>query len=548
MQVCRSTGSLSWVAACGPLAGALALAISALAAPAVRAETPVWFEVHLVPQFGPNRIPIGLGPRPARRQGYAASFDGQGILVFGGRDGAAIHGDTWRWNGYEWKQLTAVGSGLNMPSPRYDAAMTYDGTRVVLHGGRNAATTFDDTYVWNGSQWSRLAALGTPPGRRHSHAMTFDGARVILLGGMDGGTAIRVTDVWRLAGSTWERISTIGMADNAKNIRVAPGLVAYDATGHRLVLFGGGGPFLVPQRDTWLIDTDDGAWVPCTRPSCTQAALVARSHPGMTYDEDQQRVVLHGGFALAGGALSDTWTFDGLDWSPAATAERPAGRGGHVLAYDPIRRRSATFAGAANRASTGADVPNDTVWEFYRVGHAGCLDDEDCASGICVLPPTPRGTDPRTMVVQGVCCEEYCGACERCDTGGRCRIAAGASCRGEKGCDGVCSEAGRCRYPGPEQRCGTCLACSAITGRCDQMPRDPEDPSCERLWCDKASHQCRDYQRVRRCVAPGQCATRWAHCAAFTNKPDGTPCNCYGGECHDVCAGGFCDRQWGDPQ
>ena len=61
MQVCRSTGSLSWVAACGPLAGALVLAISALAAPAVRAETPVWFEVHLVPQFGPNRIPIGLG-------------------------------------------------------------------------------------------------------------------------------------------------------------------------------------------------------------------------------------------------------------------------------------------------------------------------------------------------------------------------------------------------------------------------------------------------------------------------------------------------------
>jgi hypothetical protein len=275
---------------------------------------------------------------------------------------------------------------------------------------------------------------------------------------------------------------------------------------------------------------------------------VARSNAGLTYDEDWRAAVLFGGFGLSGAGLSDTWRFDGLDWAPVSTTERPPPRGGHVLAYDAVRKRSITVAGAATRASTSADVSEREAWELYRIGHKGCLSDEDCASGICVVPQTARGGNPREIAaMQGVCCDEYCGPCERCNDRGVCQVAAGGPCRGDAGCDGTCSEFGRCQYPGPDRRCGKCLGCNATTGRCDQLPLDVFEPACQQLLCHAGNSQCREYWAQHKCVAPGQCATLWAHCTQWTNKPDGTPCNCFGGQCFDVCSGGFCDRRWGDP-
>jgi hypothetical protein len=48
-----------------------------------------------------------------------------------GRDESGDLGDTWMWDGKVWKQLNTEG-----PSPRLNAAMAFDGQNILLFGGR----------------------------------------------------------------------------------------------------------------------------------------------------------------------------------------------------------------------------------------------------------------------------------------------------------------------------------------------------------------------------------------------------------------------------
>lgn len=111
----------------------------------------------------------------------------------------------------------------------------------------------------------------------------------------------------------------------------------------------------------------------CVRPVCLVAVMhaaamaqaawtqVASGGPparwlhSMTYDSQRQRVVLFGGSANFGSgvvSLSDTWEWDGIAWSQAATTG-PAGPYS-VIAYDSQRGRTVavTTGGAASTYET----------------------------------------------------------------------------------------------------------------------------------------------------------------------------------------------------
>ena len=112
--------------------------------------------------------------------------------------------------------------------------------------------------------------------------------------------------------------------------------MAYDAARQRVVLFGGS------QSSGYLSDTwqwDGTNW--------TQAAPAnsppARTLFAMTYDAARQRVVLFGG--QSSGYLGDTWRWDGANWTPATPTTGPAARAGHNMTYDATRQRVVLFGG-----------------------------------------------------------------------------------------------------------------------------------------------------------------------------------------------------------
>jgi hypothetical protein len=112
------------------------------------------------------------------------AYDGsRGVVVLFGGQGSGWFDDTWEWNGANWSQRTA-GAG---PGARIGLAMAYDSARhvTVLFAGRSPAAYLNDTWEWDGVNWSQRASLPASSGRC-DHALIYDQARAetVLFGGI----------------------------------------------------------------------------------------------------------------------------------------------------------------------------------------------------------------------------------------------------------------------------------------------------------------------------------------------------------------------------
>jgi hypothetical protein len=254
--------------------------------------------------------------------GMTATFDSaRGVVVM-------FNGDTWEWNGAEWR--LAVPVGTQTPSSRSYASMAYDSARgvCVLFGGRNWTSALNDTWEYDGTKWT-LASAHNPalnPIPRSQHAMVYDSNRgvVVLFGGDPGNSQRPLGDTWEWDGIEWTRVGQPGCpAPAPRNFHA----MAYDAAGRRAILYGGD---LYPglAQDTWSWDGS------CWRQIDVIQAPGPRSFHSMAYHSGRESVVLFGGHADYA-AVHDTWELVGDSW-----VQVPASVPGHrwpQLAYDSIR-------------------------------------------------------------------------------------------------------------------------------------------------------------------------------------------------------------------
>lgn len=212
-------------------------------------------------------------PGPAARGNYAMCYDSvrNKTVIFGGAgDGGSYLGDTWEYDGaaQTWTQIFPASS----PSPRYNAAMTFDPVRgvAVLFGGYSGLRE-GDTWTWNGANWTQVATTGCTP--RNGHALTFDAGRgvAVLFGGFDGN---RLGDTWEWNGAAWSQRSTFGGQIGACSS--------------------------CREDDTW--EWDGTAW---TQLGDGQASI--RDQHALVYHAGTQRLMLFGGYAGGGFVLDDGW-------------------------------------------------------------------------------------------------------------------------------------------------------------------------------------------------------------------------------------------------
>jgi uncharacterized protein (TIGR03437 family) len=239
------------------------------------------------------------------RAGSAMAYDSahNQIVLFGGGNGRVLN-ETWNWDGSDWTRKLPLAS----PPGRVNHAMAYDSAhgQIVLFGGRDANGRFSDTWVWDGTNWTQKFPQTSPPARAYT-AMVYDSAhgQVVLFGGSREQfplTEIAFNDTWTWDGSNWTQRSP----QSSPAVRGGHAL-AYDSAHGQVVLFGGdtsevnvGNTFF---SDTW---TWDGAnW---TQKS-PQSAPSARSGHAMAYDSSHGQVVLYGGYGAVG-FLGDIWTWD----------------------------------------------------------------------------------------------------------------------------------------------------------------------------------------------------------------------------------------------
>jgi len=175
--------------------------------------------------------------------------------------------------------------------------------------------------------------------------MAYDSARnrVVLFGGHGGNSGGGyLSDTWELDGKNWTQIKPT----TSPPYRYSHAMT-YDAARQRVVLFGGY-THLVPfdLSDTW--EWDGKNWTqakPTTSPP-------ARHSSAMVYDSARQRVVLFGGYDSVNtgpGILGDTWEWDGKNWTQIKPTTSPPARGALAMAYDAARQRVVLFGGGDGR-------------------------------------------------------------------------------------------------------------------------------------------------------------------------------------------------------
>jgi hypothetical protein len=306
--------------------------------------------------------------------------------------------ETWVWTGLRWVQRYPVHS----PSARAAYAMAWDGEKVVMFGGRQGLTVFNDTWVWQNDDW-RLLQTPTAPTARNYHTMTYDPLRdrIVLFGGnqlsADGKSFTTVYDTWEFDGTDWTRIATDGPKLNKPQVvwdggRRETFVIGFDDTGKTQM------HTYDPSTGRWTQKTPEGL-PPCANDislvylehvdkvalvggACAGLYETAYSYngtkweklvatsgigypatAGLAYDSLRNRAILYGGTELGGEARAHTYTYWNNDWHLETNAvARPAPRSLGAFISDPVTK-SIWLVGGLNQHESGY---LDDIWRFQN--------------------------------------------------------------------------------------------------------------------------------------------------------------------------------------
>jgi len=349
--------------------------------------------------------PASVNPGSCYHHAMTYSYSQDEILLFGGvrfkrnseETWSEILDELWAWNGSDWRIMEPASTS---PPPRYNHAMVYDSyrDRIVIFGGQDLESYYDDTWEWDGTDWYLMAPSSTRPIARMGHAMAYDSLRHITLmfggwGELDGD----YDNFWQWDGTDWEILESAGDAPEGRT----DGAMVYDSHRDRVVMFGGatngpwkkiwewdgnewhrintetapgsrdgdsmiydetrdltimfGGNF---TNETWVYDGSD--W---TRIFPEHLSPCYRFNHEMVYDSHRQTVVLYGGaFHNFAFDMTDTWEWDGEEWTEIETAQHPPGMSGFSMIFDSNRSETFIFGGWEWDINGGHLV--NTMWVY----------------------------------------------------------------------------------------------------------------------------------------------------------------------------------------
>ncbi|MFH1230483.1 MAG: fibronectin type III domain-containing protein [Planctomycetota bacterium] len=281
-------------------------------------------------------ILITSNHKPSPRYGHAMAYDSTRSItvLFGGSDWSD---ETWERHKTRWV-LTLPD---HKPSGRYGHAMTYESVtgKVVLFGGVIGSSTdkdilSDETWEWDGIDWTLRTPAHKPPGRRYP-AMAYDSGRnkIVLFGGETDSSYSDET--WEWDGTDWTLRTPIH-----KPSALWGTAMAYDSNRHKTLLYRG----FCWTNELWEWNGIDWTLIKSPANSSTKSSYA------MAYDSSRNRIVCIGD--------DETWEYDGTNWSLKSPENKPMPVLGHTLVYDALRRRIVLFGGVV-----GCYPTNDT-WEW----------------------------------------------------------------------------------------------------------------------------------------------------------------------------------------
>jgi len=317
--------------------------------PANASSPALWAE--LSPTTSPPGLSAGsLAYDPATGQ----------TILFGGNANSTALNATWAWTGTTWGQVDDASDAgctsacTSSPSARYGASLAYDTatSQLLLFGGTNGGTWFNETWSWTGTTWTEITPTTVPPVRAGA-SLAYDGAsgqgNLILFGGYNGTSYLQ--DTWTCSGTNW-----VSLSPATKPPVREEASFGYDTATSQLILFGGyNGSDLA---DTWSwTGTNWSALSPATSPP-------ARFGAGTPYSPAIGELALFGGQGASYYGDTWVWTQSG-NWALLSSSTSPTARVLPAMTFDPATGQMVLFGG-----SNGPSYDPDT-WQWSAVAVSG---------------------------------------------------------------------------------------------------------------------------------------------------------------------------------
>lgn len=264
----------------------------------------------------------------------AMAFDERrGVMVFIGveSDAVAAPNVTWEYDGFSWVEIVPVSPPPGGKNPQ----LTYDeGREVVLLYGEpfDAAKPIFQAYVWEyrGTTWTRVTPLGiASPGRRRNHAWVYDPGRgkALLWGGLQD-TVGTLADLWEWNGTQWTRVQETSPPGARQQMRAA-----HDLIRGRTLFYGGNGVTSTERLTLWSLSSgSDTTWTECSRWHGPRGY----SSYAMAILEDSDRLLVAVGADGHTTATVDSWTWNEGGWVLDEDAVQPSSWLGFALGFDPV--------------------------------------------------------------------------------------------------------------------------------------------------------------------------------------------------------------------
>lgn len=338
-----------------------------------------WSALHPDPAPPPLTGAV-IGYDPASRQ----------LVMTGGSTGyveTTAMSDTWTWDGRLWWPAVEP-----TPSPGPVTVATDDATgQLLLVSGLDGDCQGMQTWVWRSAAWQRLTSEASP-GPTSGALLVYDpAARDLLLyatsapGCPGQGQDFPTTSAWSWDGTSWDPIPSAGSEGSASGAALVGSGQVIDSTG---------GALLIGSSRTYR--WDHGGWTelgaaPAGLGRLTSSSASARCQEALAYDASRHQVVLFGGRFAAGlgdDYLADTWTFAG-QWRLA--------RMGTVLGWTPTPAPSPCTA-MAEGPGTGLgesvySLHMESATTGWALDSAGSIVHTTSAAGRWSVssPPLPPG-------------------------------------------------------------------------------------------------------------------------------------------------------------
>ena len=275
---------------------------------------------------------------------------GERAYVFGGRDGATVHGDLWVFDlaADAWAEVDD-GAG---PSPRFGhEAVWVEDIGLVVFAGQAGPTFFNDLWAFDpdAGTWRQLESSGAIPKERYGSCAAIgpDGRLWISHGFTSDGTRFADTVAYDFGTATWTDETPAGALPVNRCLHGC-----WWTDDGSFALYAGQTTGVTALGDRWV--RSDAGWTRVDGTAPPDRNLYGRARvPGAT--------LVMGGQAVDGSFLSDAWLLvdgsaDALEVQISGSA--PPGRAGAELIADPARGRLLLFGG---RNGDGAFAD---VWEL----------------------------------------------------------------------------------------------------------------------------------------------------------------------------------------